>query len=316
MKSSERFVPLALAIAIASISFAAIFFKLASPTHPLVVAGARLAIAAVVLSIPLIRALRAGRMPPRVLRIGVACGVLYGVHFGTWVTSLTMTSVASAVTLVTATPLLLAMLAVLSRRDEPERRHWASIGLALVGLSLIGWADLSFSVEALLGDGLALVGAVAMAFYLQLVRGLGKTLDVLAFGGLATAVGALTLFGTAFALEVPIELASTESFVWIALAALIPQLVGHNLLTWSLRHATPTRVGIATVGEPVGATFLAWIWLGEGVSALIGIGCAITLCAVVIALERSTKTCPNSGVGGNPTSEEIGSVTTSRSEEP
>ena len=277
----------ALALAIASISFAAIFFRLASPTHPLVVAGTRLAIAAVILAIPTVRALRAGRLPRRVVLAAMACGVLYGVHFGTWVSSLTMTSVASSVTLVTATPLLLAILSIATGRDRPSRWHWISIGLALIGLSLIGWADLSLSREALIGDGLAFVGAIAMAFYLLIARSLGEDLDVLAFGGVATAFGALSLFAAAVIAGVPIAFASGESLLWIALAALLPQLVGHTLLTWSLRHATPTAVGIATVGEPVGATLLAWVWLGERVTPVIAAGCAITLAAVLLSLRRA-----------------------------
>jgi drug/metabolite transporter (DMT)-like permease len=277
----------ALALAIASISFAAIFFRLASPTHPLVVAGTRLAIAAVILAIPTVRALRAGRLPRRVVLAAMTCGVLYGAHFGTWVSSLTMTSVASSVTLVTATPLLLAILSIATGRDRPSRWHWISIGLALIGLSLIGWADLSLSREALIGDGLAFVGAIAMAFYLLIVRSLGEDLEVLAFGGVATAFGALSLFAAAVIAGVPIAFASGESLLWIALAALLPQLVGHTLLTWSLRHATPTAVGIATVGEPVGATLLAWVWLGERVTPVIAAGCAITLGAVLLSLRRA-----------------------------
>ena len=285
--TSEKRHTLALAVAIASISFAAIFFRLASPTHPLVIAGTRLAIAAAVLAIPTVRAFRAGRMPRRVLWSALACGVLYGVHFGTWVSSLTMTSVASSVTLVTATPLLLAILSIATRRDRPSRWHWISIGLALAGLSLIGWADLSLSREALIGDALAFAGALAMAFYLLIARSLGKDLDVLAFGGLAAASGALSLLAAALIAGVPIALASHDSLLWIALAALIPQLIGHTLLTWSLRHATPTAVGIATVGEPVGATLLAWVWLDERVTPLIATGCAITLAAVLLSLRRS-----------------------------
>lgn len=283
---SERGVGLALFVAAAAISFAAIFFRRAAPTHPLIIAGARLSIAALALSVPTVRAWRAGRLPPRVVRRALIAGVLYGIHFGTWVSSLTMTSVASSVTLVTATPLLLAIVALITGRDHPERRHWISIGLALIGLSIIGWADLSLSGEALLGDGLAIAGAAAMAAYLLLVRALGKDLDVFAFSGLACAVGSATLLIAAIVLGVPIEVASSESLLWIALAALVPQLVGHSLLTWSLRHATPTAVGIATVGEPVGATFLAWVWLRETPTALVLIGCAITLVAVFIALWR------------------------------
>jgi drug/metabolite transporter (DMT)-like permease len=288
--------PLALGVAIVSISFAAIFFRLASPTHPLVVAGTRLAIAAVLLAIPTVRAFRRGRMPSRIVGRAIFCGLLYGVHFGTWVSSLTMTSIASSVTLVTATPLLLALLSFATRKDRPERRHWLSIALALVGLSLIGWADLSLSHDALIGDGLALIGAVAMAFYLLLVRGAGAELDVFAFAGIATAVGAISLFGAALVLRVPIEFHSSESLLWAALAALVPQLIGHNLLMWALRHSTPTVVGITTVGEPVGASLLAWLWLGERPSTLVFAGCGITLAAVLLVLEWGVKT----PVGENP----------------
>lgn len=277
-------VMLALALAIVSISFAAIFLRLASATHPLIVAGTRLAIAAVILAVPTVRAWRAGRLPARVRRYALICGLAYAVHFGAWVSSLSMTSVASSVTLVTATPLLLALASFVIGRDHPERRHWYSIALAGVGLSLIGWADLSLSREALLGDGLALVGAAAMAVYLLVARGLGEDLDVLAFSGLTTAVGAAALFVTAALAGVPFVFASGASLAWTAMAALVPQLIGHTLLTWSLRHATPTAVGVATVGEPVGATFLAWVWLGDALAPLVGIGCVVTLAAVLLGL--------------------------------
>ncbi len=284
-RGGHRAVPLALAVAIVAISFAAIFIREAAPTHPLIVAATRLAIAALILAWPTMRAWRAGRLPAKVLRAAASCGALYGLHFGTWVTSLTMTSVASSVTLVTATPLLLAGLALVTGRDRPEPRHWASIGLALVGLTAIGWADLSLSREALVGDALALVGAAAMAGYLQIARGLGRELDVLAFGGLTTSFGAVALLAASLVAGVPLHFASLESLGWIALAALVPQLIGHNVLTWLLRHATPTAVGLSTVGEPVGATLLAWLWLGEPVTPLVGVGCAITLGAVLLTLK-------------------------------
>lgn len=282
----SRAVPVALAVAIASISFAAIFFRLASPTHPLVVAATRLALAALVLAIPSARASIRGRVSRRTLLAGVACGILYAAHFGTWVTSLTLTSVASSVTLVTATPLLLALISIATGRDRPERRHWIAIGLATIGLGLIGGADLSLSSAALVGDALAFTGAIAMAFYLLVARSLGEDLDVLVLSGIATAVGALTLFLAALIGGVPIAFASMESLGWIAMAALVPQLVGHTLLTWSLRHASPTAVGIATVGEPVGSGVLAWIWLGERVTPAEASGCAITLTAVLFSLRR------------------------------
>ncbi|MGE0791481.1 MAG: DMT family transporter [Sandaracinaceae bacterium] len=275
----------ALAIAVIAISFAAIFFREAAPTHPLVIAGARLSIASILLAPFVVRAWRRGALPRRTALAAAIAGVLYGVHFGTWVSSLELTSVASSVTLVTATPLLLAVIGLASRTDRPTGRHWLALGLATLGVTLIGWGDLSTSRDALIGDGLALAGAAAMAAYLLIVRRLGEPLDVLAFGGVACAVGALALLVSGALAGVPLEVAR-GTLPYIALAALFPQLVGHSLLTWSLRHASPTEVGLATVGEPVGATILAWVILDETPAPIVLVGCAATLAAVVFALTR------------------------------
>lgn len=282
---SSRWVVFALPAAILAISFAAIFFRQAAPTHPLVAAGTRLAIAALLL---LPGALRR-TTSPRTWRAGLLAGLLYSVHFGAWVSSLSLTSVAASVTLVTATPLLLALHGVLSKRDQPGRGLWIAICLAVVGVGIIGGHDLNVSSQALTGDGLALLGAAAMAAYLIVGRRLGPSLDVWAFSGIATATGAIILLVTAVVLGVPPWPPTWEALGWIALSALIPQLVGHTLLTWCLRHTRPTVVGMSTVGEPVGATLLGFLWLHESVAPTVLIGCAVTLLSVVLALRSRVQ---------------------------
>lgn len=283
-----RFVAPALALAVCAISFAAILFRLAAPTHPLVAAGTRLAIAAVLLSPAVVRARRARRFGARELGFGALAGVFYALHFGAWVTSLTLTSIAASVTLVTATPLLLAIASLVSGRDRPGALHWLAIGLAVLGLAIVGAHDFALSGDALSGDALALLGCAAMAGYLLTARRLGPALDTLAFGAVATAVGAVTLLGAAAGTGV-LAMPSTAALGWLALAALVPQLVGHTLLTWALRHTRPTVVGLATVGEPIGSTALAWLLFGERVGLVVAIGCTITLAAVVIALRRPQR---------------------------
>ncbi|MEM9072461.1 MAG: DMT family transporter [Myxococcota bacterium] len=269
---------LAVVVGVIAISFAAIFFRETEPMHPLIAAGLRLSIAAVALSPFVVRGF--ARLPAKVRRDAVLGGLLYALHFGTWVTSLTLTTVAASVTLVTATPLLLASVAFLSGRDRPSRMQLAAIAIALVGVVLIGYRDLGEG--ALLGDALAFAGAAAMAGYLLVVRRHGA-IDVWAFTGIACAVGGATLLATAFALGVPIEIPSLRSGVFVVLAALIPQLIGHSALTWSLRHLRPTTIGLATVAEPVGSTLLAWVWLREVPAELTLVGCGVTLSAVLLS---------------------------------
>ena len=203
-------------------------------------------------------------------------------------TSLTLTSVATSVTLVTATPLLLALAGLMTRRDRATATQWFAIGIALVGLTVLGGVDMG-SREALLGDGLALLGAASMAAYLLLVRRHGGDLDVLAFAGVSCAVGAAVLLGGAWVAGIPMEVPTARAWLFIGLAALVPQIVGHGLLTWSLRHVSPTAVGLATVVEPIGATLLAWVWLGEAAGPWVLVGCAVTLAAVLVSVLGRAK---------------------------
>ncbi len=279
--------PLALLTAVVAISFAAPFFRKAEGVHPLLKAAIRLAIAAVLLSPFVLRALRSGRLKAPELRAAVVGGGCYALHFGAWVTSLGLTTVAASVTLVTATPLLLAVVALVTGRDRPSRGLWVALVVALIGVTTIGGADLGSSPVALAGDGLALLGAGAMAGYMLTVRPLGQ-IDVLGFMGVAVAIGALILLAVSLAMGLDPTQISAEALFWLAMAALVPQLIGHSALTWSLRHTSPTVVGMATVGEPVGAAALAWIWLGEQPSGQVLLGCLFTMSAVMLALrERS-----------------------------
>lgn len=275
----------ALVVGVAAISFAAIFLKLAEPTHALTRAGWRLLLAAALLVPLVVRGWRRGRLRP-VVKWAVLAGGLYAVHFGAWIWSLDLTTVAASVTLVTATPLLLAVVGVISGRDRPEGRLWWSLALGAIGVAVVGGADLSLSGRALAGDALALFGAVAIAGYLLLGRRLGPGLDVWSFMGVACAVGGALLMFLAAVAGVGLVPVSGDSLLYIFLSALVPQLVGHGLLTWSLRHTTPTVVGLATLGEPVGSTLLAWVWLGEAAPAVVLVGCAVVLTSLVIALVR------------------------------
>lgn len=279
----------AMAVGALAISFAAIFFRLAPGVDPLLASAIRLGIAALVLAPVVVRAWRSGGISRAARHAAVWAGLFYAVHFGTWVASLSRTTVAASVTLVTATPLLSALVAFAEGKDRPTRRHGIAIVLALGGVALIAGSDVAGGRWD--GDLLALAGAAAMVAYLRLVRGLGDELgDTVAFSGLAAGWGALFLL-PALALAAvlggddatsALAMPSTGALGWIALSALVPQVVGHTLLTYALRRATPTEVGLATAAEPVLSTLLAWFWLAEVPTSLVFCGCAVTLVGVVL----------------------------------
>ncbi len=99
-------------------------------------------------------------------------------------------------------------------------------------------------------------------------RALRNKLSLLAYVTLVygAAAGVLLLMclvtGTSLIFQDP------TAYVWVALLALLPQLVGHTSFNWSVRRLPAAYATIPVLGEPVGSTILAILLLGETVKPL------------------------------------------------
>ena len=273
-----------LALAVLCVSFAAIFFRLAEGVHPLAQSALRLSFA-FALMLPIL-VWRWKRHPPTrsTLRLAFWGGLFYALHFGAWVSSLTLTSVATSVTLVTTTPLFLGIWGWFTKRDAPTPRLWLSLVVAFVGLLLVGYGDVGRSLAHLGGDLLALAGAVAIAGFFLVGRKLPDDADTWVFSSLCAGFGAVWLILACLAFGLPLGGHAERPLLFLFLAALFPQVVGHTLLTWSLKHVTPFIVAMAVVAEPILSGLWGALWLSERIDLLQGAGCLLTLLAVAGAL--------------------------------
>ena len=110
---------------------------------------------------------------------------------------------------------------------------------------------------------LALLGALGWAGYTLAGRGVVREAPLVTYLCVCYGVAALALAlaaGLSGRVEVPSDLAQ-----WIPVLglALVPQLVGHSLLNWALQSLTAVMVSLAALGEPLLASILAWVILGE-----------------------------------------------------
>lgn len=278
-----------LAVAIVAVSLAAIFVRLADAPG-VVVAFWRMAIACLVLLPWTLRALRRTPLSGGTGWASAAAGVLLGIHFATWISSLSYTTVAASVTLVATIPLWVAMLAWLVLGQPPTLTVLLGVLTAVAGGAVIAFGDAGGTGTAtapLLGNGLALVGAVAGAGYLLLGRSAQRHgLSLQAYVGVAYAVAALVLaplpllFGHAY-LDYP-----AASYLWVVLLALVPQSIGHTGINYALKHLDPTKVATATLLEPVGAGLAAW-WLFTEMPGLLTLIGAVSVLAGVLLTVRS-----------------------------
>jgi drug/metabolite transporter (DMT)-like permease len=220
-----------------------------------------------------------------------ASGILLALHFATWITSLAYTSVAASVVLVSASPIFVGVASHLLLRERLSRGLAVALLLAIGGSAIIGLGDAHGRTHHLWGDALALMGAVTAAGYFLLGRKLRTRLSLLAYVFPVYGVAALALMLMAFLVGSDLRPQMGQTWLWLVLLAVGPQIVGHSSLNWALRYLSATFVTIATLGEPIGSTLLAWWLLGEPPSLWALLGGGLILVGIVIGswAERTPK---------------------------
>jgi len=209
-------------------------------------------------------------------------GIALAVHFASWITSLSYTSVASSVIFVHVDPIFVALVSHFLLGERLSRRVALGIGVAFVGASVIALGDLGVGEESLIGDALSIIGAVALGIYLMAGRQLRQRLDLTTYVTPVYAVSAAVLAIGSVAVGVPLVGYDARVMLLFAVIALVPMIFGHTLYNWALKWVTAPVVSISLLGEPVGASILAFLVLGEAPGPLAMIGGAVTLAGILI----------------------------------
>ncbi len=226
----------------------------------------------------------AQRPTSHALWLMVLSGLFLAAHFWTWIASLRFTTVASSVVLVSLKPIFVWALAAVWLHEHPSRREGWGIGIAVVGATLIGIGDARLSLGALGGDLLALAGALTAAGYYVIGRRVRVTVGVWTYATVVYAVAALTLAAVALLRDVPLTGFAGRDWAVFGALAVGPMLLGHTGMNYALKYYRATTVNVAALGEPVGATLIAWLGLHESPPVLALIGGAVVIAGIGFTL--------------------------------
>jgi drug/metabolite transporter (DMT)-like permease len=208
-------------------------------------------------------------------RLAALAGVLLALHFATWISSISYTSVASATALVATQPVWAALLS--GARGVPVGRPvWVGIGVAMSGALLLTGVDLQVSSRALLGDVLAVLGGMFAAAYMTAGSEVRRSVSTTTYTALCYSTTALVLLPVC--LLAGQSLGGYDTDDWVKLLALTvgAQLLGHSLFNRVLRTTSPTVVSLSILLEIPGAALIAAVFLGQ-TPPLLAIPAAVLL---------------------------------------
>lgn len=276
-----------LALGVCAVSTAAVLIRVTeAPT--LVIAASRLGLA----SLPLLTIAAYRRQLPlaggRLFGLRLLAGIFMALHFGFWIASLKETSIVTSVALVASQPLFVALLSGPLLGEPPSRMIWLGIAVAVAGAVIMIADDVGGTSSTLLGDLFALLGAIFAAGYILIGRiartrgaGLREYISVAYPTAAVLVVLSALVTGASFG-GYP-----AQTYLYLLLLALVPQLIGHTALNRSLGHLPAVTVAIAILGEPLGATILAVIFLGEHPTIAEAAGGILLLCGVYLGIRAS-----------------------------
>ncbi len=277
-----------LAMGVVAVSFSAIFIRLAH-APAVSIALYRNAFAAA-LVVPLAVARRRPELrglTGRQRLILTASGGLLAVHFATWIASLSYTTIAASVVLVTASPILVAVASSILFGERVARRAIAGILVGLAGAAIVSGGDLIVvSARAAGGDLLAVAGAVAAAGYFVAVAGrrLRQDLSLLTYVAAVYATCALLLCPAAVLSGARLTGFPAKTWGLFLLMALVPQMLGHTVFNYLLKDVSATVVAISVMGEPIGSTLLALAFFGETPPWTAVLGRLLLLVGIYVAV--------------------------------
>jgi drug/metabolite transporter (DMT)-like permease len=274
-------------IGILAISTASIFIKLCD-APALIIATYRMVFASLIL-LPYALYKRAGK-PWGIKEIGwlLLSGFFLSLHFAFWIASLKYTSVASSVVLVTTHPIFVGIGSRLFLKERMGGYLILGIILSVIGSAFISYGDMSLSEKALMGDGLALLGAITASGYFLVGRKMRKSQDLFSYILPVYSSAALALIAFSLAFQESFFGYSPSTYFYLILLALVPQLIGHTTFNWALKYLPASMVAITILGEPVGSTILAYFILGEGLTSWKVLGGMLILAGILISLKRKS----------------------------
>ncbi|UCE91770.1 MAG: DMT family transporter [Methanobacteriota archaeon] len=281
---------LAIAVAMISISFASIFIKW-SESEPFVLAFYRLAFTCMIL-LPFMFWSR-GFSEMRALdrrdwALIVLSAAALSLHFGLWIVSLGLTLVATSVVLVTSHPLFVAGVSHFVMKEHVKRLAAVGIVVAFSGVCVISVADYGEGSSTLLGDALAFLGGICAGVYFLSGRRARQRISLAPYVFSVYLLSSLMLALGAVAVGDALLVTDSRELTLFLLLAIVPTIFGHTMFNYALRKLPAHIISTSVLGEPVGASLLAFLLLpGEVPGPWIVLGGALVIGGLYIVLSRS-----------------------------
>lgn len=282
-------IPILMLIGIVAISFSAIFIKWSAA--PASIQGMYRLLFTSLMMLPFARPYSGAAFALRKKDwiMLVLSGAMLALHFLLWMGSLKYTSVASSTMIMALEPVFIMLGVYFLYKEKTAVSAILGLSIAIGGVVFIGWGDIGISADNLKGDLLSVGGTIAVAVHMLIGQKLVVRMPSYLYSLIVflSAAGVFAIYN----LIMGISFFNYPANEWgiFLLLAVVPTVFGHILFNWLLQYVSATTVSMNILGEPVGASILAYLLLGEQLTALQWAGGLLVMFGLGVYLYTGRK---------------------------
>jgi len=273
-------------------STAVIMIKAKPPTlDPVLLASLRLYVAAVALAPLAVRDLRRhpGRFTRRHLLATLAPGLLLAGHFTSWIIGANMTQAVNASLIVNMVPLAMPLFLFLLLRERVTRGEALATAVAVAGVAVLAANDFDTRPEHFAGDLVCFGSMLLYAFYLAFGRRNRHFPTIcLYLVPLYFVAGTFCLIAAAIRVN-PFRAYSLREVLIILGLGLVPTVLGHGLVNYSMRHFRGQLVSVFNLGQFVFAGVMAYFIYTEVPRWALYVAAGLVVSGVILALRSHVE---------------------------
>ncbi len=215
-------------------------------------------------------------------------GLFLALHFALWFGSLKLTTVASSTIILTLQPLVALAGGFFLFKELTSKQALLTMGIAVIGAMMIGWGDIGLGKDAIIGDILSFLSVIAVVGYLLIGQSIIKKISHWVYSFCVFFFASIVLVIYNLLMNIPFVGYSSSEWGIFLLLAIVPT-IAHVIHNWLLNYVNATTISMSILGEPVGATALAVILLGERLIGWQIVGGLMVLFGVLLFLLQQQK---------------------------
>ena len=227
---------------------------------------------------------------PKNIKLVIAAGFLLAMHFIFWFSALKLTSIANTTVLGIVAP---AFTLLFERLWYKRKLSWittTALLIILVGGIIVQGEDLGSINGTGLGNIMAILSAIFLGSVFIIGAKVRKSTPVITYTRMVYTVSAIVLLASSLVLDNPLTGYSINNYFWLFMLGLVPTLIGHTAFSYSVKFVSPTVIAAFPLGEPIIASYLAWLLFAEIVPFyVVGGGLIIFIGMIILIINKQSE---------------------------